>query len=397
MRTLVSAFGLLPYRIGGMESLIRETALALDERGWRSIVVFAGEPTREVRQYLDVPGLTIEVLPGFDRNSWGALPALNSLLRRSQAQCMHFHFTDLLNPAFLLARLHHTRCFVTIHRSLPENYQPHTAPAWKRAVARTVLAPVERVFCVSDFVHRSMQATGYFHAEQLCRVYNGVSLPGIQRLAILREKYRTFHGIPENAPVVLQVGQLIPEKGVEDLLEAAPGVLERFPLAKFVFLGDGPGEQRFRERAASLQIEHAVTWAGVDADPCHNGAFAAADVVCAPARWQEAFGFAIAEAMSHGTPVVATRVGGIEEIVVHGETGFLVERRNPGELGRRIGELLSSPDFRRQMGFAGYERANSVFNLRNTVRQMLDICRISDDVRLPAVVLSKVRSKVAGS
>lgn len=392
MRTFVSVFGLRPLRIGGIESLIRECANGLHERGWRSVVVFAGEPGRNVWRYLDVPGLTIKVLLDFDDHAWSALPSLYSLLRKHNAECVHFHFTDLLNPAFLLTRLIGARCFVTVHRSLPENHQACLAPLWKRAAARPFLSPVERVFCVSNFVRGWMESTGYFRPEQLTTLHNGICMPDLQSLPVLRAKYRSLHGIPEDAPMVLQVGQLIREKGVEDVLQAVPELLERFPDVRLVFIGDGADEETFRKQAATLHIDHAVSWAGVDVDPCGHGAFAAADVLCAPARWQEAFGLTIAEAMSHEVPVVATRMGAIEEIVVHGETGFLVERRSPRDLARRIGQLLSSVELRRRMGRAGYARANVSFNVRKTVRQMLDICGVPEAVSGKLEVRSAARS-----
>ena len=278
-----------------MEALIRESTVALEERGWSSIVVFAGEPAAEVRSYLGLSSLTVKVIPDFDRNPVAALPALYSLLREPSVRCVHFHFTSLLNPIFLVARLKHARCFITAHRSPPENYEPQSAPVWKRAIARSLLSSVDRVFCVSRFIRNQMQATGYFRPEQLYTLYNGVRLPELCSLPALRAKYRAIHNIPRNAPMILQVGQLIRAKGVEDLLDAVPLVLARFRDARFIFAGDGPDNRRFRDRAASMKIEHAVHWAGLDVDPWHSGAFAAADVVCVPSRWQEAFGLPVTE------------------------------------------------------------------------------------------------------
>ena len=74
-----------------------------------------------------------------------------------------------------------------------------------------------------------------------------------------------------------------------------------FPDAQFVFVGEGAEEKQFRALSATLNIDHAVRWVGMDVDPCRSGAFAAADILCAPSRWQEAFGLSIAEAMSYAS------------------------------------------------------------------------------------------------
>lgn len=100
--------------------------------------------------------------------------------------------------------------------------------------------------------------------------------------------------------------------------------------------------------------------------------------------------------MSYHVPVVATRTGAIEEIVVHGETGFLVERRSPGELACRIGQLFYDIELRRRMGGMGYERVNVNFNLRKIARQMLDICGVPDTTRSRTEVHGIAPSRAAG-
>lgn len=377
MQTFVQIFGLVPYRIGGMERLIREMAVALAERGWRTIVLFSGEPAPEVRCYLAVPGLQICVLPNFDRSCWAGLSGIAALLREVGAACVQFHFTSPIDPTCLVARMNKTRCFVTVHSSMPESYVPRRAPAWKRIAVKPFVSSVERVFCVSRFVQEYMESTGYFAPDQLVTVYNGVEVPEIDVISRLRARYRSNHSISDDVPLVLQVGQLISDKGVEDLLEAAPLVLARFRDAKFMFVGTGPDEQSFRERARNLGIEHAVRWVGVEVDPCGSGTFAAADVLCIPSRWREAFGLATVEAMAYKVPVVGTRVGGIGEVVSDRETGFLVDRRSPKQLADRILDLLANRELRERMGHAGYQRVNAHFDIRNTVRQMLDGCGIS--------------------
>jgi glycosyltransferase involved in cell wall biosynthesis len=109
------------------------------------------------------------------------------------------------------------------------------------------------------------------------------------------------------------------------------------------------------------------------AKPVENGLYAAADVVCQVSRWEEAFGYVIAEALASGRPVIGTRVGAIPELVRHGQTGFLVERRNPAELAARILELLRDPDLRRQLGEAGRRLALEEFDQQTNVARLIEL------------------------
>src|SRR5262249_31552242 len=156
-------------------------------------------------------------------------------------------------------------------------------------------------------------------------------------------------------PLVTQVSWIIPEKGIGDLLEAWRLVLEKHRKAHLVVVGDGPARDDYVRVAAGMGLEDHITWTGLVRDPLGEGVFAAADVVCQVSRWEEVFGFTIAEAMACGRPVVATRVGGIPELVEDGRTGFLVPRGDIHGIASRISALLADAGLRARMGHAGRE------------------------------------------
>jgi len=147
---------------------------------------------------------------------------------------------------------------------------------------------------------------------------------------------------PDEPPHVLYVGRLSEEKGILDLLKATAGV----PLA---VVGDGP----LRDRVPS-----AIGFV----PPAEVGAYLerAAVVVC-PSR-REGYGVVAREAMAHGRPVVATRVGGLAEAVVDGETGLLVAPGDVAALRAALERLLSDPALAARMGAAGRERARALYS-----------------------------------
>jgi glycosyltransferase involved in cell wall biosynthesis len=99
--------------------------------------------------------------------------------------------------------------------------------------------------------------------------------------------------------------------------------------------------------------------------------FHAFDVVCQFSRWEEVFGWMIAEAMAHGKPVVATRVGGIPELIVEGESGYLVDRRDTEAMSERVLQLLNDDDARARMGSLGREIVQTKFDLSKNVTQLI--------------------------
>jgi len=103
-----------------------------------------------------------------------------------------------------------------------------------------------------------------------------------------------------------------------------------------------------------------------------DGVFAAADVVCQVSRWEEVFGYVIAEAMSCGRPLVATRVGGIPELVEDEKTGFVLDRGDVRGIADRILMLASDRELRERMGRAGREVAADKFDLERNVGRVVE-------------------------
>ncbi|HWC27705.1 MAG TPA: glycosyltransferase [Solirubrobacteraceae bacterium] len=155
---------------------------------------------------------------------------------------------------------------------------------------------------------------------------------------------------PGDGPVVGFVGRIEPRKGPLDLVRAAPLIRAGAPGARIVLVGDDPYDsapwyaRRVRE---SADVEH-VAWV-----PDGAAVMRHLDVLVAPSR-QEPFGTVLAEAMAAGTPVVATRVGGLAEVVADGVTGRLVTPGRPDELAAAVLEVLAA---RERMSAAARERA----------------------------------------
>jgi glycosyltransferase involved in cell wall biosynthesis len=285
-------------------------------------------------------------------------------------------FTEFISPFPWLAKACSVdRVYFTDQGSQPEGYIPARAPLWKRMAFRFINQPLTGVISISEYNAKSMRARDTYPAGRIRRIFNGVRVPdpGGRCPDTFRERY----AIPRGRSVILQVGSIIPEKGVGDLIEAARLVLEKNDSAQFVFVGDGEGLEHFREQARPLG-DH-ITWTGLVARPISEGVYHAAEVVCQASRWQEAFGWVIAEAMSVSRPVVATDAGGIPELVEDGVTGFLVPRRDTAALADRILRLLADPVLRGRFGANGRRAVEQNFDIRDIVAQYLEMFGVGEE------------------
>jgi glycosyltransferase involved in cell wall biosynthesis len=374
-KTVVSVFGIDPYRIGAGEIYAREISAQLGLRGWHNVLCFLAPPPEPVRRFLDLPNVSIEVIEdSWKKFSLKALRRFSQVLSRYRPEILHLYFTGFLSPYPWMARLRSSeQIFFTDQNSRPAGYIPGRRPAWKRMLTRAVNHPISKVVCVSNYGHRCFTALDLLPEDRFAMIYNSVDLAraanGAKQALAFRQKY----GIPKDRMIVTQVSWLIPEKGIADLLDAARLVVARESRAHFVLVGSGSHAVEYKRMAWEKGIADHVTFTGVVQDPLAEGVYAAADIACQVSRWEEVFGYVIAEAMASYRPVIGTRVGGIPELIEDGKTGFLVDRGDASAMADRLLLLLQNHTLREQMGRAGRRAAEEKFNHGINVAQVLDL------------------------
>ena len=182
-----------------------------------------------------------------------------------------------------------------------------------------------------------------------------------------RMRSRGRLGLPDSAVVLGGVGRLSHEKGWETLVEAAarlPALLRRDFYC--LIAGDGPLRRTLEERISHHALSERIRLLGFRSDV--SEILAAVDVVVMPS-YQEGSPNSLCEAMAMAKPVVATRVGGVPELVEHGRSGLVVEPHKPLELAAALANLLSDPEARARFGAHGRERVVSLFSLERMVAE----------------------------
>ena len=280
-------------------------------------------------------------LPGAGRSLSGILYFASLVLQRSWT-ILRFRPTCLVGSwAFpdgvatsAFGRLMRVPVVLKVHGS---DVNLFTRSFWRRLQIRLACNAADKVVCVSRALADRLAQIGV-KPERLDVIYNGVDP---KRFAIGdRDSARASLGIPPSAPIVLFVGNLLNTKGAADLFDAFLRLRHRRPEAVLVFVGDGPAGAGLEERARDLGLVGQVRFTGKLAHAELGKWYAAADLLSLPSH-AEGVPNVILEAMACGRPVVATRVGGIPEVLPD-YAGRLVEPKNPQALADALEEALSS-------------------------------------------------------
>ena len=229
----------------------------------------------------------------------------------------------------------------------------------------------DRVLAISEVVKDALVDLGVKESK-VAMVHNGILL-GEREESAGSEKFRASWGVPADAPLVGLVGRLVDWKGPDYFIEAAARVAADTPEARFMLVGDAVfGEKSYvdglKSTVEARGLGDKVIFTGFRDDV--DEIMSSMDLLVHASVLPEPFGLVIIEAMAQGLPVVATRGGGVAEIVDDGETGVLVPPRDAGAMAEAISILLSDPARAKRMGEAGRKAVAERFDLRDKVKEM---------------------------
>jgi glycosyltransferase involved in cell wall biosynthesis len=203
-----------------------------------------------------------------------------------------------------------------------------------------------------------------------------------QEMWPVRQQARWRLGLAPGEFIVLQLGRMVPRKGVDNVIDSVALLRERYGINAHLLIVGGevdcgaaqasPEMARLIERAAALGLEKQVSFTGQKAREELLYYYSAADVfVTTP--WYEPFGITPLEAMACATPVVGAAVGGIRSTVLEGRTGYLVPPRNPLALAERLALLHDDPAHARELGEEGWRRAHQFYTWRSVAERLAAI------------------------
>lgn len=286
-------------------------------------------------------------------NDLRALLALIALFRRERPDVVHTHTSKAGFLGRLAARVAGVPLILHTIHELPQNsVRSEKAKFVYRLLERLAARWAHHLVTVSYANERQILAERITSPAKLTTIREGLELNRYEPAQPVAE-VRSHFGIPPNALLVGTVARLEPAKGYNYLLEAFQIIRGARPDTWLVCAGTGHLESELRARG-----EKQVVFTGWVDDLVST--MLAFDVFVLSSLY-EGLGIVLLEAMALGRPVVSTAVGGTTDVIVDGETGYLVPSRDPQALAARVLQLLADPERRAAFGAAGRKRVESEF------------------------------------
>jgi glycosyltransferase involved in cell wall biosynthesis len=330
---------------GGMRAQVQSllTSNSLLAAPPEVLAALADAPMRAIYPLPIVDTPRLQLRYGYNVGRWARQEGVDILHGHGLARAMLYVVASKVSKLPLV---------MTLHNLLTPERWSHK----EKLLVRWALSQCRGIICVSKAVAES--ARGFANPQKLRVIYNGVSLFPVGR--------------EDRAPrLLLCVARLAPEKGIATLIDAMRQLPENVILR---IAGEGPERARLTEQIQSNSLQERVTLLGEVSKPEIEQLLADSDIFCQPSL-QEGLGIAALEAMAAGLPVIASRVGGLVEVVEENKTGYLVAAGDAVGFAQAIATLLENPTKANQMGAAGRVRVEKYFTPEIMIAQTEQLYR----------------------
>ena len=343
----------------GGQNQVLVTIMGLRALGHRTLLV--AHPRGELRQRAN-EGLDLLPLAPRTEMDLGAAWRLSRLVKQLKPDIIHAHDPHGVAMAGLALSMSTqlTKPPLVASRRVDFRLRGTALSRWK-------YRQVDCFICASEAIRQLLISDGVGESRAIT-VHEGIDLSRVE--AAPPANVHEDLWLPHHAPVVGNVAALVPHKGQRHLIEAAQLVVRQVPDARFVIAGEGELRSSLERQIKEHHLEKHVLLAGFRPDvlSLHKAfdMFVMSSVT-------EGLGTSLLDAMACGKPIVATTAGGIPEVVVDGETGFLVPPRDHEAMATAIVKLLKDDGLRARMGAAGLNRARKKFSAERMVQETLRV------------------------
>lgn len=353
---------------GGAERLMIPILANMDRRLFSVRVgVFQVRNGNPIADDLRALGIPVDLIPVPYMRDLTAVSRITAYLKDVNADLIHaqLELGDILGG------------LAALRMRLPIVSTLHTMPSQDMSLKSRMHQEVE-YFCLRHFFNMVISVSDearQFHKEigklpdrKTCTIYNGIDLshfpvsPQSNREAVLRE-----FNIPAASTVLITVAVLRELKGIQYMIRALPEILSVYPDLYYLIAGSGDFQGALMEEAARVGVSERVVFAGARKDV--PALMSASDIFILPTL-TEALPTVLAEAMAASLPILASRVGGVPEMVEDGINGKMVAPADPQQLANVCTDMLRDPDALVKMGLAGRQIVEEKFNVRVQVDKL---------------------------
>ena len=342
---------------GGAENLLFEMLPRLKDNTDNIAAITLLEQWTKRHQYLEELGIDVKALGARTKYSIPVMRRLYNEFRKGQYDVIHSH---LFPSQYFVALLPQDgKFFFTTEHNTYNRRRNH---AFFKLTDKKVYSRYHKIICISKAAARSLQTWLPEIRHKTSVIYNGKDF---ERYTHIKTVKKDEKGFKDNVPLVISVASLTDQKNHVTLIRA----VAELPDVQLLIVGNGPLRNQLQALSHSLGLDKRVHFLGYREDIPEL--LALADVFVMSSKW-EGFGLAAVEAMAAGTPVIASDVPGLDEVVEHGKSGLLFPPQDTSGLAKNIRLLINDENERQKMVEGGKKRAHS-FRIERTVLEYMDL------------------------
>ena len=321
--------------------------------------------------------LNLQIVPGLRRaihpwRDWSSYRTIVRLLKAERPDIVHTHSSK----AGILGRRAAHRlgipCVHTVHGAAFHFGQNRLTYATYVAAERIAARWTDRFISVSDDMTAEYVRAGVAASNRFTTIYSGFEVEPFLNPPQPRDVVRESLGLSPEQIVVGKIARLFNLKGHEFLLAAAPKIAAACPNVRFLLVGDGVLRESIQAEILQLGLQDRFIFTGLVPPEQIPELIAAMDIVVHTSQW-EGLARVLPQGLIAGKPVVSYDVGGAREVVLPGETGFLLPRDSVAELVEAVERLAVNSDLRSRMGACGRERFTDQFRHQTMTRRIREV------------------------
>ncbi len=343
---------------GGMEQNAVNLTRTLTQQGYQVRCVFpVSENSASLLKWCRQQGIEAETSEAFfhydQPHTLASARRLKETLAAWRLTGVSLHYPENISLKDVLAvRLAGVpRCVATVH------CVPEEGSAWQHRMSQVASKLLDAVVVRSQAVRQGVLAEG-ISAGKVAYIRPGIHTP---EETPAPASARARLGLRPDAFVIGTLARLVPEKGIDRMIEAVASLPEKADGPYLLIAGSGP-EQQELTRLAEARLGDRARLLGRVSGPDLADFYAALDVFALTPIWQEAFGMVYLEAAQFGVPSVSWRGGGVADVIVDGETGLLVDAQDVSAVGQAFARLRDQPLLRARLGAQAQARVTTEFS-----------------------------------
>ncbi len=337
----------------------------------------AAGPEGSLMERAHAGGFDVHLVPQIRRsinpwNDWRGYRQLIRLLREIKPDIVHTHSSKAGIIGRAAAAKLNIPAVHTVHGAAFHFGQHPLASYAYKAAERWAARRCTKFISVCDAMTDQYVAAGIAPRDKFVTIYSGMEVEPFLNPPRSREDVRRELGFQDEHIVIGKIGRLFHLKGHEFVIQAASSVIAKNPNVRFLFVGDGILRNQFETHIAAAGLAKHFKFTGLVPPAQVPELIAAMDIVAHTSQW-EGLARVLPQGLIAGKPVVSYDIDGAREVVISGETGFLLPRESVSELATALIQLAGDPHLRQRLGTTGRERFTDQFRHQTMTRRIREV------------------------